>query len=346
MNDLVSIVIPAYNAALFIESCVNSILNQSYDNFEIIIVNDGSKDNTAEILGRLAEKDNRIHIISQENKGVSAARNSGLASIKGKFLTFVDADDELEENALENMVSMMKDGVDLLVCSHNEVRFSKVPHIHEKKIITNSERNERFREFDRVVWWPWGKMFRADIIRYNNLRYDESINFGEDHLFNLLYGKYMTGSVVISDIIVYNYYYIRGGLCSKYYPDFNRLQKYILIQMADFFGGIENFPKEQKNLYFGSYLRGCIDYYAAWLSFGRAAEKISETFEMYDELISDEILSEQFTPEQCGLINNKDYKSFTKNYIINNPRNTVIRKYARKGRRALEKMQRIFLGRK
>ena len=101
MYNLISVIIPVYNAESYIKRCVQSILEQSYRNFEVIIINDGSTDQSVEIIKQLQKQDNRIILVDQENRGVSVARNIGIEKIKGDYVTFVDADDYLRKDALE-----------------------------------------------------------------------------------------------------------------------------------------------------------------------------------------------------------------------------------------------------
>ena len=102
MNELISIVIPAYNAAAFISKTLDTILNQTYKNFEVVVINDGSKDNTLDILKEYEKTDSRIRVFSQENGGVSAARNTALTKIKGQYITYIYADDSVPPTALED----------------------------------------------------------------------------------------------------------------------------------------------------------------------------------------------------------------------------------------------------
>ena len=345
MNKLVSVVIPAYNAGPFIEGCINSILDQTYKNFEIVVVNDGSKDNTLDILNRLAKKDSRLRVFTQENSGVSAARNKALTLVNGEFLTYVDADDSMEPTALADMLSCVNDNVDYVVASHNDVRFKKVPYIEKKRTFTPEEIQSQFIEYDAVNWWPWAKLFRTSIILDNHLRYDESIYYGEDHIFNLLYSKHIKNTVVVTDKIVYNYHYIRGGICSKYYDDMNAKQKQILLAIADFFGGKEHMPYQYKAYFTGAYTKGRVDYYAAWLTPKKASDKIHETFDMYSDYLDDSIILQFFSEKQLAYIQRNDYLGFTKDYICHNPKRTIWRKLRRYVRRFLELLQRIFLKR-
>lgn len=340
-KGLVSVVIPVYNAQMFIESCIDSIFKQSYTNFEIVAVNDGSKDNTLNILESLAKKDSRLKLYSKENGGVSSARNYGISKAKGEFITFVDADDTLVFDALENMVKLMGEDVDFVVCSHNEIKLKAKEHHEQNLRIEADEMADNFRSFDRVIWWPWGKLFRRSIIADNNVTYDPAVTFGEDHIFNLAYAKYIKNAVVISDIIVYNYYYIRGGLSSKYYPDMSEVQKLIYLRIADYFNGIDNVPRRYHKLYAGSYYKGCIDYYIAWCSKKEAVKKIDEATRIYADILDDEIINEFFTPKQADLIKNGKTAALINDYIIKNPRKTIVRKYARKVRNFLEKLQKM-----
>ena len=111
----ISVIVPVYNTEEYIEKCINSITGQTYKNLEIIVVNDGSTDNSLNILKSLQSKDSRIRIINQENKGVSAARNTGLDNTTGEYIAFVDSDDYLEKNMYEKMLKYMgESGADLV----------------------------------------------------------------------------------------------------------------------------------------------------------------------------------------------------------------------------------------
>ena len=101
MDDLISVIIPAYNAEKYMDRCLNSIVKQSYNNLQIIVVNDGSTDNTKKILEKFAEADNRIVVINQKNGGVSQARNNGIYIAKGKYMCFVDSDDYIDINMIQ-----------------------------------------------------------------------------------------------------------------------------------------------------------------------------------------------------------------------------------------------------
>lgn len=116
----VSIITPVYNAEKTIKRCINSLLKQSYKNIEIILINDGSKDKSLRILNNYEKKYSNIYVINQENKGAGAARNNGLLHANGEYVTFVDADDELKQEAIENMVQCLEKSTDIIVGGFKE----------------------------------------------------------------------------------------------------------------------------------------------------------------------------------------------------------------------------------
>lgn len=123
INDdlLISVIIPVYNAEKYLEQCLNSIKNQTYKNFEVIIVNDGSKDNTDSICKKFAQSDSRFRYFSKENGGVSSARNFGLDNANGHYITFIDGDDWVEHNHLEILIkSITENNSDIAICSYKE----------------------------------------------------------------------------------------------------------------------------------------------------------------------------------------------------------------------------------
>ena len=119
MNDLVSIIVPVYNVEKYLEKCLKTILRQTYDNIEIILINDGSTDKSKQICEKFAKKDSRIVLINQENKGVSYARNVGIKKARGKYITFVDSDDWVENEFIETLYNNIKEEqVDVVRCQY------------------------------------------------------------------------------------------------------------------------------------------------------------------------------------------------------------------------------------
>ena len=115
MKDLVSVIIPIYNSEKYLKECIASILKQSYENIEVILIDNDSKDKSQEIALSFKKEDSRIIVISKKNEGTSNARNKGIDISNGKYIMFVDSDDILEENAIENLVNKDGEKIDLIV---------------------------------------------------------------------------------------------------------------------------------------------------------------------------------------------------------------------------------------
>ena len=196
INDddlLISIIIPVYNGENYLEQCLNSIKNQTYKNFEVIIVNDGSQDNTDSICKKFAQSDSRFRYFSKENGGVSSARNFGLDNANGHYITFIDGDDWVEHNHLEILIkSITENNSDIAICSYKE--FDNNIDTYYTIVYTKQEKNllnfEKMNRDDFLIIFPKlmsinvcfnnavAKLFRKELV--NNLRFDTSIKYGED----------------------------------------------------------------------------------------------------------------------------------------------------------------------
>lgn len=204
---LVSVIVPVYNGEKYLENCINSILSQTYRELEIIIINDGSRDNTSKIARRLVIKNKRIIYIEQENKGVSYTRNKGIDLAKGEFITFIDADDSIEINYIELLVNKMKiDNLDLATCGYIDISIYgdiKLNDFYKSNSIL--DRNEFIRcIFKGVGGTLWGKIFRSELINKNNIRMNHNIFMCEDMLFVLKYAMKCNSFGAVEESL-YNY---------------------------------------------------------------------------------------------------------------------------------------------
>lgn len=207
---MISIIVALYNQELYIESCIKSILSQSYNNIEIIVVNDGSTDHSLQKIKELAKYDQRIKIINRENGGVSAARNTGIECASGNFIMFVDADDELEENAIEKLYYSIRKynsdisvgGVSIVYNTHNELKDSDNWYY---KIRYNGVLDITDEIIDDIHCSAWGKIFKKEIIKNNNIKFPEGLYY-EDAYFHW---AYLTSSNKISFIKDHTYKYYR-----------------------------------------------------------------------------------------------------------------------------------------
>ena len=210
-NPLISVIVPVYNVEKYLERCVNSIINQTYQNLEIILVDDGSPDNCGAICDEFAEMDNRIKVIHKENGGLSSARNTGLDIATGEYIAFVDSDDWLELDTYEWFISAIKDN-DIAICGHRTV--SKgceiVVDIFEDEFLDyDSLWTEIFVKLNNAAW---NKLYKASIIK--DLKFQIGILHGEDLIFNLNYIKNCK-SGVINRTPLYNYYKREGSITSS-----------------------------------------------------------------------------------------------------------------------------------
>lgn len=187
----ISIIVPVYNAERFLSQCIESILRQSYANWEMIAVDDGSTDHSLEILQSFSAKESRIHILSKSNEGVSIARNMALAQAKGDYVYFVDADDEVMPNGLRILLEAMEDKQasfvksDFLPVDENgeQVFINKKQMIRRKydgKVL-NSEKF--FRKVLMKEYFLWTCLFRRDIIEANHVQFIPHCRLMEDSAF-------------------------------------------------------------------------------------------------------------------------------------------------------------------
>lgn len=190
MKDLISVIIPIYNVEKYLNKCIDSIINQTYINIEIILINDGSTDNCGDICEEYKKMDNRIVVIHSKNKGVSSARNIGLEISKGKYILFVDSDDWLERDMIKELYNnLIKTKSQISICNYYEIingnKYSNNLNIKE------SFNTEKFIEyaFDENYFrgYLWNKLFSRNIIFDENslfIKFDENIHICEDLLFS------------------------------------------------------------------------------------------------------------------------------------------------------------------
>ena len=186
-----SVVIPVYNVEKYIEKCLDSIVNQNYDDYEIVIVDDGSKDKSGEICDEFAKKYPQIKVFHIPNGGVSNARNVALKHVTGEFVWFVDSDDYLVADAFLKIESWMQKykQADLSIfdaCVVNEDG-SKVGDITSSLPCGQALQFDLHREFIYANTSLWNRIYRMDIIREHGLAFEEHISIAEDLLFNYKY---------------------------------------------------------------------------------------------------------------------------------------------------------------
>ena len=197
---MVSVIVPVYNSEKYICRCLDSILAQSYTDFELLLINDGSKDTSGVICEEYSAKDSRVRVFHRENGGVSSARNMGLDNAKGEWVTFIDSDDWVESEYLMALVSHLD--VDIVVCSVNSTDGKR--WIMHDDICSTRGFIDKYIDTP-IVRAPWGALLRLDIINRNGIRFDSHIRYGEDMVFNMQYFLYCETFKTL-DYVGYNYF--------------------------------------------------------------------------------------------------------------------------------------------
>ena len=196
----VSVIVPVYKAEKYLHQCIDSILSQTFTDWECILVDDGSPDRSGAICDEYAQKDARIRVIHKENGGVSSARNVALERIAGEWLTFVDSDDCLYPNALQRWIEVaVKNKLDLIQCHLN--REYKEGQIVEESTEVRSAL--QFVESEDYLTCIGGSFFNASIVREYSLRFDEKVRLGEDQIFLFSHMQHCKRIQRISDVLYF-----------------------------------------------------------------------------------------------------------------------------------------------
>ncbi len=232
---IISAIVPIYNSEKYLEACIDSILAQTFTDFELILIDDGSTDSSGIICDRYAQKDNRVVVIHKENAGVSAARNDGINLAKGEYITFVDSDDTLEENFLENAYEKIGEndlyisGIKMITFNNSLVDSVVTYGIKESRVLSVVELLETLtKEFPEIcISGPCCKLYKKEIINMNDISFDVSLTCGEDTCFNIDYLSKID-FIYFDKNSYYNYYRINeNSLFSRYYR--NMYEIYYLV---------------------------------------------------------------------------------------------------------------------
>lgn len=211
MKITVSFIIPVYNVAEYLPRCINSILEQNFSDYEIILVDDGSKDKSGKICDEYSESHENIIAIHQANKGSSAARNRGIEIANGKWIWFVDGDDWIAEGAMDDVMHIVdKDHVDMAMFGYHVVKDNyqcEQKSIEQKNITAIDALIEMYAPKHCIYQgYVWNKVFRTSIIKEHNVRFNESIFYNEDRLFVVDFLCNSMKRVAYSTKPIYNYY--------------------------------------------------------------------------------------------------------------------------------------------
>ncbi|MCD2502360.1 glycosyltransferase [Clostridium sp. NSJ-145] len=190
MKDLISVIIPVYNVEEYLDRCLDSVVRQKYSNLEIILINDGSTDQSGEICNKWIKEDNRIKVIHQKNQGVSAARNAGLNIATGNFIGFVDPDDVISFDMYSSMIeNMRKTNADVVACGVSEIFLDGSKHVYKEgnkpiKLDKDQAINQALILSNDIGGVVWDKLWKREIV--NDVRFNTSLSIAEDRLFCIM----------------------------------------------------------------------------------------------------------------------------------------------------------------
>lgn len=260
-TNLISVIVPAYNIAEYLPRCLDSILNQTYSNLEVIVISDGSTDGTNEIIKKYADNDSRIVPIYKENSGVSDTRNRGLDIAKGDYIGFVDGDDYIEPEMYEVLLKNALDNdADISHCGYQMVFPSRVDYYYNtgKKVIQDNKKGIRdLLVGDYVEPGLWNKLYKKSCI--DNLKMDSKIKINEDVLFNF-YAFCNSRKSIYEDLPLYHYILRKNSAATSKIND-NKLFDPIIVRKEIFDYCCKNLDLEKQSLSYSKYLGSVIGLY-------------------------------------------------------------------------------------
>lgn len=208
-QPLISVIVPVFNVAHFLEECISSIRNQTICDLQIILIDDGSTDSSGSICDQFAERDKRILVIHQTNAGVSAARNAGIRKAKGKYISFIDADDKLPKDAYKALLDKTLDYPALVMgrmqrISENGLLLEQSREFYTEEIKSSYFLKDLLEESKfTYLGFLWDKLFLHEVIEKNGLLFNEEIKLNEDRLFILQYMFYVKKVFLVNNVVYY-----------------------------------------------------------------------------------------------------------------------------------------------
>lgn len=242
---LITVIIPVFNVAQYLRRCVDSVLIQSYKDFELILVDDGSTDGSGDMCDEFAKSDSRVHVIHQPNAGVSAARNRGIEAACAEYLSFVDADDWVEPTFLHAFAEEVKKhpNVDCVVQGFYNHEGQGITY-PEAFYNTAEELCSHLFELEQrqLIGYVWNKLFRTALIHEHHLRFDAEIPIGEDGVFAMTVLSHATSLATTSNAA---YYYVFNGKKTFSFSSFNRR----LDSFYNLLCSMKSMPSEVRNAF-------------------------------------------------------------------------------------------------
>ncbi len=296
MNDLISIIIPIYKVEAYLRDCLNSVQKQTYTNFEVLLINDGSPDNSEQICLEFEQKDTRFNYFYKENGGVSSARNLGIEKATGKWIVFIDSDDTVEENYLKDFIDNYVDDTTLLIQdltkeTNGQVKVNRLSFIENKYYNLISDFEEIIKNPHILEGFIYNKFFKRSFILDNNICFKTNITHKEDEIFCLEYYNTIEN---IQLLTASNYHYInRGNSVTSNHPSFNSEFEYF----KNYIFQLNRLGKSLNSTVFNKYLSEQLSVRLKYLMYGINRniskkerifnfKKIKNEFGIYSDLIT------------------------------------------------------------
>ncbi|MFQ9516380.1 MAG: glycosyltransferase family 2 protein [Eubacterium sp.] len=233
MEGLISVIVPIYDVEPWLDECIESIVNQSYTNLEIILIDDGSPDKCPQICDEWAKKDNRISVIHKKNGGLSSARNAGLEVCKGEYISFIDSDDFIHKDMYKIMLHDIKEkNVDVVKCSksvYENATFTKFNKLDAPKYYDREEILDcYFYHKEDFCGGAWDKLYKAEL--FDDVRFPEGINSEDYYMYAKIYSK--INKLYYNDISLYYYRVRENSICSTNTLNSHSYDKIIICDMV------------------------------------------------------------------------------------------------------------------
>lgn len=302
---LISIIVPVYNVEKYLRQCLDSLINQTYKNIEIIIVDDGSTDNSGKICDEYEKKYKQIKVIHKKNEGLGFARNTGLENIHGEYVTFVDSDDYVDNNLIEELyknmttqkVDMCKSGFKRIDDNHNILYTRK----YDSYRYNEKEAKNLFLprligslpdKKDSIEMCVCGVLYKAAPILEHNIKFpSERVLISEDMFFNIEYIQYVD-SICTIDYTGYNYRYNPSSLTKKYRKDRFEASKYFYIELKKklISLGYDDMTMLRLSRLFFTYIKICLSQEKSKISNKKYKDSIKTIYEICNDSVVKDVI--------------------------------------------------------
>lgn len=270
---IISIVVPVYNVEAYLHRCVESLQNQTLENIEILLVDDGSPDGCPQLCDALAKQDSRIRVVHKKNGGLSSARNAGLNIATGTYVGFVDSDDDVEPDMYEKMLEVMESQqVDFLMSDYLRIPAKGAPYLKSANIRAGRYDKKAMREdiFPSLImgenldYGPllsvWHCLYRTDFLRSNRFYFDEQIRWSEDNIFSAIVGYHVNSFYYMKGQGLYHYYQNPGTITTGYRPGAWEVYCTMNRHLHQVFDGVSDYDfTRQLKLHIVYYSCNCIN---------------------------------------------------------------------------------------